>query len=160
MQPKTKNNKNKNNCSILRISNRWRILFLRKFCQCLNCVRDLLYLIESGRLFQILQPRTLFLNFFSMCLGNIQYPLPKLCSVHSVNLNRLAKQSGARSFKVLYMKINTKVDRKPVRFFFSATQWTWTQSCRQSEIWTVGHWGSLHHRTTICRMKYDTLKDL
>ena len=52
-----------------------------------------------------------------MCLGNIQYPLPKLCSVHNVNLNRLAKQSEARSFKVLYMKINTKVDRKPVRFF-------------------------------------------
>ena len=87
------------------------------FLGSLNWIRDLLYLIESGRLFQILQPRTLFLNFFSMCLGNIQYPLPKLCSVHNVNLNRLAKQSEARSFKVLYMKINTKVDRKPVRFF-------------------------------------------
>ena len=56
-----------------------------------------------------------------MSLGNIQYQLLELCSVHDVTLNRLAKQSEAKSFGVVYMKtnvkINAKVDRKRARFF-------------------------------------------
>ena len=109
------NNKNKNNWSILRNSTRWRVLFLRKFLPVFELCKR--FAIPDWKNVPDITTKNTFPKFFSMCLGNIQYPWLKLRSVHNVNLNWLAKQSGARSFKVLYMKINTKVDRKPVRFF-------------------------------------------
>ena len=113
----------------LRCSSRWRqrCLSLRNFWQrFLNCARDWLSLIENGKVFQRLQLEKLrlFLNI-SVCMICVWYGMWHCMDCVAFIMFKFKPTSQTVCSQIVstfihkrwFVKINTKIDRKPVYFF-------------------------------------------